>query len=333
MSRRTTPAFLVAPDSFKGTFSAAEVAEAIGSGIDASGGRAMRCPVADGGEGTLMILANALDGTLHEIDAHDPLGRPLRAPIGLVGGGRTAIVEVATASGLDRCTAAERDAEAASTYGTGELIVAASATAQHVVVTVGGSATTDGGRGALEAIAAAGGLGATKLSVLCDVTTPFERAAIVFGPQKGADADAVERLTARLNRQAAAMPRDPRGRPMTGGAGGLAGALWATHDAALLPGAAWILDALRFDERLIEVDAVVTGEGCLDHQTFEGKLIGEIAARCRVAGRPLHAVVGTSRLSAPEAQALGLASVTEATDAAAMHRAGRQLAAAGTTAR
>jgi len=314
---------LIAPDSFKGTYSAREVAAAIARG---AGGDVDLCPVADGGEGTLEALLAGGDGRTTEVAVHDPLGRPVTAPLGWIDGGATAIVEMASASGLGLLAAQERDAEAASTFGTGELIAAAiEGGARRVLVTVGGSATSDGGAGALEAIEAAGGIGDAELLVLCDVTTPYERAAEVFGPQKGADAAAVERLTARLHARAAALPRDPRGVPMTGGAGGLSGALWAAHGAVLAPGAAWVLDALDFDARLARADAVVTGEGRLDAQTLQGKLIGEIAARSRRAAVPLHAVVGSTLLAPEDAAALGLASVQVASDEPAMEAAGRAL--------
>ena len=129
--------------------------------------------------------------------------------------------------------------------------------------------------------------------MLCDVRTPFERAPAVFGPQKGADAAMVERLEARLDALAGELPRDPRGVPMTGAAGGLSGGLWAAFGATLEPGAPFILGALDFDARMRASRAVVTGEGKLDEQTLEGKLVGEIGTRTRQAGVPLHAIVGT----------------------------------------
>ncbi|MEZ5123528.1 MAG: glycerate kinase [Solirubrobacterales bacterium] len=319
---------LVAPDSFKGTFSAAEVADAVGRGLEAAGVEADRCPIADGGEGTMAILVAAQGGRTQTLTVSDPLGRPVAAAIGWIDGGATAIVEMALASGLGLVAPEERDAEAASTAGTGELIAAAVAGgARRIVVSVGGSATTDGGAGAVAAVQAAGGLRGARLVVACDVTTPFERAAIVFGPQKGADPAAVQRLTARLHAQAAALPRDPRGVPMTGGAGGLSGGLWAALDAELVAGAPWVLDALGFTERLARADAAVSGEGRLDRQTLEGKAVGEVAARCAAAGVPLHAIVGSSELSTAEAQALGLASVRLAPTPADMEAAGRALAA------
>ena len=135
---------------------------------------------------------------------------------------------MAAASGLALVSESERDAFAASTFGTGQLIAAAVERGAEVVyVGVGGSATTDGGAGAIKAIRQAGGLRDTKLVVLCDVRTPFEDAARIFGPQKGAGKDDVRRLTKRLNDMAGRLDRDPRGVPMTGAAGGLSGGLWA----------------------------------------------------------------------------------------------------------
>src|SRR3954467_8975847 len=191
---------LVAPDAFKGTLRASEVAGAIGRGLERAGLMPPDlCPVADGGEGTLDALLPGLGGEVVAADAHDPLGRELKGCFGLVEDGGTAVVETATASGLALVAEAERDAWAASTYGTGELIAAAAqAGAAVIIVGVGGSATTDGGAGALEAIEDAGGLGGARLVVLCDVRTPFEDAPKVFGPQKGADPDMVGRLEERL---------------------------------------------------------------------------------------------------------------------------------------
>ena len=207
------------------------------------------------------------------------------------------MVETARACGLTLVAAAERDAERADTYGAGELIAAALATGvKRVLVAVGGSAGTDGAAGAIEALGERGMLEeAARIEVLCDVETAFEDAARRFAPQKGADAAAVERLRARLETIAAGLPRDPRGVPMSGCAGGLSGGLWA-HGARLRSGAAFILDALRFDERLAAADAVVSGEGRFDPQSLEGKVVGEIARRCVAAGKPLHLIVGENAL-------------------------------------
>jgi glycerate kinase len=162
-----------------------------------------------------------------------------------------------------------------------------------------------------------------RIDVLCDVRTPFEDAARVFAPQKGADAAAVERLSARLDALAGEFPRDPRGVPMTGCAGGLSGGLWA-HGAELLPGAEFVLDALEFDARLARANAVVSGEGRFDSQSLEGKIVGAIATRCAAAGKPLHLIAGQNALDS-EAPA-SLSSVAEAGDRGAIRRAGEDLA-------
>jgi glycerate 2-kinase len=316
---------LVAPDSFKGTLSAAEVAEAIGRGLKQAGRPVDLCPVADGGEGTLDALLPAVDGELRAVTVSDPLGRPVEAWFGL--GDGVAVVEMAAASGLGLVGPEERDAIAASTFGTGELIVAAVAAGAEVVyLGVGGSATTDGGTGALDAIRAAGGLGEARIVVLTDVRTPFEQAARVFGPQKGADAEAVARLTKRLNDQARRFRRDPRGVAMTGAAGGLSGGLWAELDAELAPGAQFVLDAVDFDRRMRSARAVVTGEGKLDQQSLAGKLVSEISTRARQAGVPCHAIVGTRELDSFGIRVLDLQAVVEAGTPRKITAAARRLA-------
>jgi glycerate kinase len=318
---------LVAPDSFKGTFSAPQVAAAIGRGLERAGLMPPDlCPVADGGEGTLDALLPQLGGELVAVEVQDPLGREIRAGFGLVEDGGTAIVEMASASGLGLVAVDERDAWAASTYGTGQLIAAAAeAGAQVILVAVGGSATTDGGAGALEAIADHGGIRGAKIVVLTDVRTVFEDAPKVFGPQKGADPDMVERLRERLEQLAATLPRDPRGVPMTGAAGGLSGGLWAAHGAVLEPGAPFVLNALDFDDRMRASRAVVTGEGKLDEQTLEGKLVGEIGTRARQAGVPLHAIVGTDALDPFGKRIIDLQRTLEATTLEELEAAGETL--------
>jgi glycerate kinase len=322
------PPVVVAPDSFKGTLGAAEVAEAIARGLEAAGWETDRCPVGDGGEGTLDVLVEALGGQVRAAEVHDPLGRPVRARFGVLDAGATAVVEVAAASGLGLVAEAERDPEAASTAGTGELIAAAlEADARQVLVAAGGSATTDGGAGAIQALRKAGGPGSARLTVLCDVRTPFERAAEVFGPQKGADPAEVRRLSRRLRERARRLPRDPRGVPMSGAAGGLAGGLWAAFGARLVPGAAYVLDAVGFDARAQVARAVVTGEGRLDSQTLAGKAAGEVAVRCRQRGVPCHAIVGERAIDAFEQRLLDLVSVDEARTPAQLEAAGRALGA------
>jgi glycerate 2-kinase len=316
---------LVAPDSFKGTFSSSEVGSAIGAGLSAAGWKVDLCPVADGGEGTLEVLRDALGAEIVTAPATDPLGSRIETTFGL--GGKTAIVATAAASGLGLFAPSERDPIEASTFGTGELISAAiDAGAETVYLGVGGSATTDGGVGAVRAIRAGGGLRGARLIVLCDVRTPFEVAARVFGPQKGADASQVGQLTKRLHAIARRLERDPRGIPMTGAAGGLSGGLWAALDAELVPGASFVLEALEFDRRMRAARAVVTGEGKLDLQSLGGKVISEVATRTRQSGVPCHAVVGVRELDSFGVRILDLQAVLEATTVEALEDAGRRLA-------
>jgi len=289
---------LVAPDSFKGTFPAIEVADAIAQGVEAGSVSARRLPVADGGEGTLAVLLRALGGRLEEVPARDPLGREVRSVLGLLDDGATAVVETAAAAGYTMVADHERDAEAATTAGVGDLIIAAvHRGATRILVTVGGSATTDGGAGAIAAISEAGGVGSAQLTVLCDVVTPFERAAAEFGPQKGASSETVERLSQRLDLLAREFVRDPRGRPMTGAAGGLSGGLWSAFDAELVSGGDFVLDAVSFDSHLSEAGAVICGEGRLDHTSFAGKILSIVLRRATAADVPVHVVVGSCALT------------------------------------
>jgi glycerate 2-kinase len=294
-----------------------------------AGARADLCPAADGGEGTAEILVSALGGEMRAAAAHDPLGRPIQASFAVIPERKSAVVDTAAASGLGLLEPGERDPIAASSAGTGELITAAiEAGADRILVAAGGSATTDGGRGAIDAIEAAGGLRGARLEVLCDTTVPFERAAEVFGRQKGASPKQVEELTRRLVALAGALARDPRERAMTGAAGGLSGGLWAAFGAHLVPGATFVLGVLGFDRRLEGADAVITGEGRLDDQSGEGKLTGEIARRCRAAHLPLHAIAGQNALAGDQIARLGLASVSEAGSVEEIEAAGARIAAA-----
>jgi glycerate kinase len=309
---------------------AVQVADAIGKGLRQAGRPVDLCPVADGGEGTLEALRAAFGGEPRAVTVSDPLGRDIEASFVLADGARgrkVAVVEMAAASGLALVSERERDAYAASTFGTGQLIAAAIERGAEVVyVGVGGSATTDGGAGAIHAIEQAGGIGDAKLIVLCDVRTPFEEAARVFGPQKGAGTDDVRRLTKRLNGMAARLDRDPRGVPMSGAAGGLSGGLWAAFGAELVPGASFVLDAVEFDRRMRRARAVVTGEGKLDQQSLAGKLVSEIATRARQSGVPCYAVVGKRELDSFGARVLDLQTVLEAGTPAQLRGAGRRLA-------
>ncbi len=316
---------LVAPDSFKGTLTSLEVATAIGDGLQAGGWDVDLCPVADGGEGTLAALCAALGVELRRVSAGDPLGRAIEAPFGLAG--EVAVVETAAASGLGLVAEHERDPVAASTFGTGELIAAAiDGGARTVYLGVGGSATTDGGAGAVRAIRERGGLRGARLVVLSDVRTAFEDAARVFGPQKGANEAQVRKLTSRLHALARGWERDPRGIAMTGAAGGLSGGLWAALGAELTAGAAFVLESVQFDRRMKAARAVVTGEGKLDLQSLAGKLVSEIATRARQSGVPCHAIVGRHELDSFGARILDLQAVLEASTVAEIEAGARRLA-------
>jgi glycerate kinase len=306
--------------------SAAVVADALADGIEGDGGIAVRCPLADGGEGTLGVLQTALGGHRVAVMATGPLGAPVRAEFVISEDGQTAVIESASASGLHLVAENTRDAEAATSFGTGELLTAAVALGvKHILLGVGGSACTDGGAGALRAIRNGGGLGTVQLTVLCDVQTPFEQAARVFGPQKGADPLAVVRLNDRLAHLAEHLPQDPRGRPRTGAAGGLSGALWAAHHAELVSGIDTILDLVEFERLLGNVDAVITGEGRLDGQTTQGKALEGVTRRASIAGIPVWAVVGQSEIGPQELLNLKLIDVYQAGDPETLYQAGREI--------
>ena len=284
---------LIAPDKFKGTLSAAAVADAIAAGI---GGDVDRCPIADGGEGTAEVLVGALGGEWRGARASDPLGRPVDCRFALIERGATAVVEVAEASGLWRIDPGELDPAGASSHGTGELIAAArDAGAERILIACGGSATTDGGVGALEAFDP----GAVEMTCLCDTDAAFISAARLYSPQKGAGPTVVSELEERLRRIAIELPHDPSRLPYTGAAGGLAGGLWA-HGARLVSGARHVLAALDFDRRLAAAELLVTGEGRLDATSLRGKAVGEVAARARRAGVPCHVIVGSDALAEDE---------------------------------
>jgi glycerate kinase len=282
---------LVAPDKFKGTATASEVAEALAVGLRAEGHQVVCCPLADGGEGTL----DALGGPNRSTTVTGPLGDPVEAGWRLAG--RLAVVEMARASGLALVGGAEgNDAVAASTHGTGELIATAvEAGARRVVVGVGGSATTDGGLGALRAMSPLHRYRGVTLEVACDVRLGFVDAARVFAPQKGATPAQVELLERRLERLVQVY-RDEYGVDVTtlegaGAAGGLAGGL-ACAGAALVPGFDVVADHLGLDELVEAADLVVTGEGFLDEESFDGKVVGGVAELAASLGTPVVAVVG-----------------------------------------
>ena len=287
---RAAPHVLAAPDKFRGTATAAEVAAAVGRAAAGAGWACDEAPVADGGEGTL----EALGGRPRHTTVQGPLGDLVDAEWRVQG--ETAVVEMARASGLALVGGAEgNDPVAASTYGTGELIAAAlDAGARRVIVGVGGSATTDGGLGAVRVLEHRR-LREVELVVACDVSTPFVDAAEVFAPQKGATPTQVALLRRRLERLADLYRDqhgvDVRGLPGSGAAGGLAGGL-AALGATLVPGFDVVAEALDLEERMDGADLVVTGEGFLDEQSFHGKAVGGVVELAQAAGVPVLVVAG-----------------------------------------
>ena len=252
---------LAAPDKFRGSLTASEAAGAMAAGLETAGFTVRRVPLADGGDGTLDALLAARGGSTRSATVTGPLGDPVDAQWALLPDG-TGVVEMARASGLALVTD-RNDPLRASTRGTGELIVAAlRGGARQVIVGVGGSATTDGGLGAVDALGWS--LSGAEVTVACDDATPFLDAATVYGPQKGATPAQVSLLTRRLARLAEAY-RDRTGVDVTaldgaGAAGGLAGGL-AAIGAQLEPGFDVVARAARLDDQLADVDLVVTGEG------------------------------------------------------------------------
>lgn len=319
---------VLAPASFKESLSAREAAEAMARGARAAAPEVPLAlvPVADGGEGTLDTLVFSAGGTTREVPVLGALGERRTARLGLLPDGAI-VVEAAEAVGLASIPPARRDPRLATSHGVGALIRAAlDLGARRVVVGLGGSATNDGGAGALQALGAvlrdAGGaslapggaalaglasldlagldprLARVPLAVACDVRSPLcgpHGASRLFGPQKGAGPQAVEELEAALAHFGRVLERDT-GRavadvPGAGAAGGLGAALLACGG-ALVPGAELVLDAIGFDRRLAGARAVLTGEGALDGQTLQGKAIAAVAARASRAGVPVIALAG-----------------------------------------
>jgi len=279
---------LAVPDKLRGTATAAEAAAAICAGARLAGWECDPVPVADGGEGTLDVLGGANRTAL----VSGPLGDDVEAGWRY---GRTAVIEMARASGL-ALVGEDNDPIAASTAGTGELIAAAiDAGCRRIVVGVGGSATTDGGLGALRALEPLSRLKGVEIVVACDVRTTFVDAARTFAPQKGATPAQVELLHRRLERLAQVYEEsygvDVRGVPGSGAAGGLAGGLLCAG-ASLVPGFDVVTDELALDERVDGVDLLITGEGFLDEQSFEGKVVGGVAELGATNDIPVLAVVG-----------------------------------------
>lgn len=290
---------VAAPDKFRGTASALEVTGAIARVAMAVGHTCDRAPMADGGEGTLDALGGANKSTV----VTGPLGMPVAAPWRLVR--KVAVIEMALASGLLLAGGAEEnDPVDATTFGTGELIAAAvESGATRVIVGVGGSATTDGGLGALDALFPAHRLRGVDLIVACDVRTRFVDAAEVFAPQKGASPAQVELLRRRLER----LVIDYRERfgfevsdlEGSGAAGGLAGGL-AAVGATILSGFDVVADEIDLADRVEGADYLITGEGFLDRESFDGKVVGGVVELGKELDVPVLAIVGQAFEGVPE---------------------------------
>lgn len=284
---------VAAPDKFRGTVSAQEAARAIGHACWELGIECDEVPMADGGDG----LLDALGGANRTTVVTGPLGDPVEAGWRLAKD--TAVIEMARASGLSIAGgSAGNEPLDATTAGTGELIDhALDAGARRIIVGLGGSATTDGGFGAIRAITAIARLKQVELLVACDVTTTFTAAAEVFGPQKGASPAEVKMLTRRLERMLQMFQDDfdadvssVRG---GGAAGGLGGAL-AALGGTLLPGFELVADEVDLYDCLDGADLIVTGEGSLDKTSFEGKVVGGVATIASDADIPVLAIVGSA---------------------------------------
>ena len=283
---------VAAPDKFKGTTTAAEVAAAIGHACWEAGIDCVEVPMADGGDG----LLDALGGPNRTSTVTGPLGDPVSAGWRLSKG--TAVIEMARASGITLVGgAAGNEPMDATTTGTGELIDhALDAGARRIIVGLGGSATTDGGFGAIRAINAIARLKQVELLIACDVTTTFTDAATVFAPQKGATPAQVKMLTRRLERMvqmfADDFQVDVTTIPGGGAAGGLGGAL-AALGGKLMPGFELVADELDLYDHLEGADLVITGEGRLDDTSFSGKVVGGVAEIAAEMGVATLAVVGS----------------------------------------
>ena len=299
---------LCCPDKFRGSLTATAAAAALCRGVERAGLRARALPLADGGEGTLDAILACSPGTLHTLAVTGPDGAVVEAAWAALDDG-TGVVEMARASGL--ALVAGNDPLTATTYGTGELIAAAVGHGcRTVIVGVGGSATVDGGLGALEALGWS--LRGAEVVVACDVTTPFLAAPALFGPQKGASPSDVlaleERLRGLARRYRAVLGVDVLELPGAGAAGGLAGGL-AAAGARLVPGFDVVAEAVGFDRALAQCSAVITGEGRVDASTLSGKVVARVLEAARARGLPAAVVAGMLDpgvdLGGADAQALG----------------------------
>jgi glycerate 2-kinase len=294
---------LACPASLKGVLSPIDAAAALANGVrHVSGWEVDELPVADGGEGTAAVLARVLGGEWWEVAAADPLGRPVSARFLLLPD-RTAVVDSAEAVGLGLLGPHERDPLEASSAGLGELLLGVlDGGPEAVLVGLGGTAIIDGGAGLLSVIGR--WPDGVALKIACDVRNPLlgpRGAARAFGPQKGADPEAVALLERRLEALEALRPF--RELPGAGAGGGL-GAAFAALGGELVDGAELVLDAIGFDERARGALFAVTGEGAVDETTFEGKAPGAVRRRCERLGLPCFLFGGLVADGYPEARAL-----------------------------
>lgn len=321
---------IVAPDSYKGSLSAVEVAAAMGRGIVSVFPHAevVSLPVADGGEGTVEALVAATHGRFVSQEVASPLGEPVMARWGILGDGATAVIEMAAASGLPLLSPERRNPLLTSSRGTGELIMAAlDAGLRRMIIGIGGSATNDGGAGMARALGARfldcdgaelpeggaalarlarvdlGGLdprlAETSIQVACDVTNPLcgeNGASAVYGPQKGATPAMVRELDRALLHYSRVVERttgrEVSAQPGSGAAGGLGAGLRYFTNASLLPGVGIVLDAVGFADAVGTADLVITGEGCSDAQTAHGKAPVGVARLARKHGVPVICLSG-----------------------------------------
>ena len=322
---------IVAPNSFKGSLSASQAAAAIARGVREARPEAevVEIPVADGGEGTVEALVSARNGIYRSVEVDGPLGDPVQAAYGLIDGGRTGVVELASASGLTLIPTGRRDPRKSSTYGFGQLLEAVRKQGvASIIAGIGGSATNDGGAGMAQAVGYRlldtrghdlpfGGAALAQLErieasgfdpawrsvsvmVAVDVTNPLtgpQGASYIYGPQKGADANGVLELDRALAHLAEIIERDLGKRvadvPGAGAAGGAGAGLIAFLDARLVPGAPLVVDASGFDRALPGASLVITGEGRVDGQTAFGKAPGEVARRAQAAAIPTLLLAGS----------------------------------------
>ncbi|MGE4603811.1 glycerate kinase [Bifidobacterium longum subsp. longum] len=339
--------YLCAPDSFKESLTAMEAARAMAQGIEnADHDAEVRClPMADGGEGTARALVDATGGSMRAVPVHDPLGRPVEGHFGLFADGTTAVVETAEASGLALLEAKERNPLIASSYGTGELMLAAVRSgAKRIIVGLGGSATNDAGAGLLQALGvrlldkngndlAHGGAALANLTTIdistmdpalknvaitaaCDVTNPLTGptgASAVFGPQKGASKDDVATLDAALAHFAQVIDSQlgvaVNDVPGAGAAGGIGAALKGFLNAEFRPGIAIVIEQSGLDAAAQWADVVFTGEGSIDFQTKFGKTPAGVAETAKRHGKPVIAVAGHIGTGIDELHEVGIDAV------------------------